>query len=262
MNRPQTKEEHFLPMPSERRPLKTIYLLPNSCTTGALFCGFYAILSALEGRFQLAGLLLFAAMLLDGMDGRIARWTHSESEFGVQYDSLSDLVCFGVAPALILYEWSLDMIHLSEWLPAKLGWMACFVYTACAALRLARFNTQVGQVDKAIFIGLPSPAAAALVISFMFLARKLGWDPLDCMFPTIVLLIFAAIAMVSNWHYFSFKKLPISDRMHFHMAVLPVMLLGLIFLYPEWTVFSLFFLYAIHGPLWSVLRVWRQRRLT
>lgn len=238
---------------------KTIYLLPNLFTTGALFCGFYAILSAHEGRFSLACALIFIAMILDGVDGRIARLTHTESDFGVQYDSLSDLLCFGVAPALILYQWSLFSIRFSGWLPSKLGWMAAFVYTACAALRLARFNTQCGSIDKAIFIGLPTPAAAVMMVSFVLLGQDLRLDPQSWAVFVIFLLLFAAFLMVSNIAYFSFKRLRIRDRIRFHLAVLPVLIFGLIFLYPERALFTIFVCYALHGPVWWLWRFYQHR---
>jgi CDP-diacylglycerol--serine O-phosphatidyltransferase len=177
-----------------------IYLLPNAFTTAALFCGFYAIVMAMNQRFEHACWAVFIAMILDGLDGRMARLTNTQSEFGAQYDSLSDMVSFGAAPALVIYEWSLRGL-------GKLGWIAAFVYCAGAALRLARFNTNIEVVDKRFFQGLPSPAAAALVVGFIMLmtdpdinvsARQVDW-------VSWCLAVFAGLTMVSNVPFYSFK---------------------------------------------------------
>src|SRR5580698_9037911 len=170
-----------------------IYLLPNAFTTAALFCGFFAVVQAMNVRFEVAAIAIFVAMVLDGMDGRVARMTHTQSAFGEQFDSLSDMVSFGVAPALVMYEWILK--DLGRW-----GWLAAFVYCSGAALRLARFNTNVGVVDKRYFQGLPSPAAAALIAGFVWLATdnrvpvKLVWLP----WVAFVLTIYAGVTMVSD----------------------------------------------------------------
>jgi CDP-diacylglycerol--serine O-phosphatidyltransferase len=151
-----------------------IYLLPNLLTTAGLFGGFFAIIAASQGRFEIACVAIFVAGVLDGLDGRVARLTNTQSEFGVQYDSLADLVSFGMAPALVMYHWSLVAMKLDGTTAGKLGWLGAFLYAACAALRLARFNSQVGQVDKRWFIGLASPAAAGLMASFVWTCTDLG----------------------------------------------------------------------------------------
>ena len=159
-----------------------IYLLPNLFTTAAMFAGFYAIVASIDGRYTEAAVAVFFAAVLDGMDGRVARMTGTQTEFGVQYDSLSDLVSFGLAPALVMYTWSLSSLRDFGPLWGKLGWAAAFVYAACAALRLARFNTQVGVADKRYFQGLASPAAAAVCMSFVWSVEKSGFsgDELCC----------------------------------------------------------------------------------
>src|SRR5450755_982291 len=158
------KQERALAKNRIRR--RGIYLLPNLLTTAALFAGFYAIVQAMNQRFEQAAVAIFVAMVLDGLDGRVARLTHTQSAFGAEYDSLSDMVCFGAAPALIMYEWALKDL-------GRFGWISAFVYCAGAALRLARFNTNIGAVDKRFFQGLPSPAAAALVAGFLWLMDDL-----------------------------------------------------------------------------------------
>lgn len=237
-----------------------IYILPNLVTTAALFCGFYAILASADGRFGVAAVLIFVAMIFDGLDGRVARLTGTSSEFGVQYDSLSDLVSFGVAPAMVMYQWSLHFINIEPNVPSRLGWMAAFIYCVCAALRLARFNTQVNVVDKAVFIGLPSPSAAGVVAGFVWIGTHYGWQPRNVLLVSAVLLILAGLAMVSNFRYFSGKSLRIEGRMPFRYAVLPAVVLALVFLEPALMLFSIFFIYALHGPLWSLWRYWKKHR--
>lgn len=242
------------------RRRRGIYLWPNLITTGAMFCGFYAILAAMDGRFTFAAPLIFVAMILDGMDGRVARWTGTTSEFGVQYDSLSDLVSFGVAPALLLYQWSLHLVSRVDYLPEKMGWMIAFLYTACAALRLARFNTQVGQVDKAFFIGLPSPAAAATVAGYVWVFSLFKWSPEKLMLISLLVMGAAGLLMVSNIRYYSFKTFRLDDRISFSKAAVPALILGLLFLEPAATLFAVFFLYAAHGPILAAYRYLKKRK--
>lgn len=236
-----------------------IYVLPNLFTTAALFCGFYAILAATDGRYTLACILIFAAMIFDGCDGRVARMTNTTSEFGVQYDSLSDLVSFGVAPAMLLYHWALHFSATAPLVPTRLGWMAAFIYTACAALRLARFNAQVNVVDKAFFIGLPSPAAAGVVAGFVWLGHRYGWQPKNLLLFSAVLLILIGLAMVSNFKYFSGKSLKIEGKLPFRYAALPAIILAAIFLEPSIALAAIFFIYALSGPLWALWR-WHHKR--
>lgn len=239
---------------------KTIYLLPNLITTAALFCGFSSILSALNGDFQRAATMLFWAMIFDGFDGRVARWTKTESAFGVQYDSLSDLISFGVAPALLMYQWSLHLAAKMTMFPARLGAMAAFIYTACTALRLARFNVQSESSDKSVFIGLPSPAAAAVLASFVWLAQRYQWQAADWVGLSLALTFGAAAAMVSDLKYYSFKTFKLESRIPFTRVFLPMSLIALILLEPSLTLFSIFIAYALHAPVWLAWRSYSRRR--
>jgi CDP-diacylglycerol---serine O-phosphatidyltransferase len=236
---------------SKRR--RGIYLLPNLFTTSALFCGFYAIVAAINARYEPAAIVMFVAMFLDGMDGRIARMTNTQSDFGEQYDSLSDLVSFGLAPALVMYQWSLYSL-------GKLGWLAAFVYAATAALRLARFNTQAATEDKRFFQGLPSPAAAALLAGFIWLgvANDLvgGSNLIAITFP---LTIAAGLLMVSNIRYHSFKQFDLKGRVPFMTILMLVLILVLIALRPSIVLFLLAFIYAISGPIMTLLLIRRHR---
>jgi CDP-diacylglycerol--serine O-phosphatidyltransferase len=246
-----------------RRPRhRGIYLLPNLFTTGAMFAGFYAIIASIEGRFSEAAIAVFFAAVLDGMDGRVARMTNTQTEFGVQYDSLSDLVSFGLAPALVLYTWSLSALKEFGPLWGKLGWAAAFVYAACAALRLARFNTQVGVADKRYFQGLASPAAAAVCMSFVWSVDKSGLPGSEFCFVTPVLAIVVGLLMVSRFRYFSFKSLPAGDRpgVPFGWMVGAVLLLALLILDTARVLFAGFSLYLLSGPVWTICGLANRRR--
>lgn len=229
-----------------------VYLLPNLFTTAALFSGFYAVLSANAGRFEAAALGIFAALVLDGFDGRIARITHTQSDFGAEYDSLSDMVAFGVAPALVAYEWALSGL-------GKLGWLAAFVYTAAAALRLARFNTQVGIADKRWFQGLPSPAAAAIIAGGIWIGVDNGVEGSSVSLIAALLTAAAGLLMVSNFRYQSFKVLDLQGRVPFMVSVLVMLGFALVVLDPPIVLFLMFFGYAASGPVFTWARR-RQRR--
>jgi CDP-diacylglycerol--serine O-phosphatidyltransferase len=222
-------------------------------TTSALFGGFYAIIAAINARYEAAAIAMFVAMILDGMDGRIARMTNTQSDFGVQYDSLSDLVSFGLAPALVMYQWSLYGL-------GKLGWLAAFIYAAATALRLARFNTQAATDDKQFFQGLPSPAAAALIAGFIWLgdANDL-YDGTNLLWLTFPLTIAAGILMVSNVRYHSFKQFDLKGRVPFIYILVLVLILVLIALRPSVVLFVLAFFYALSGPVMTLLLVRRHR---
>ncbi|MBV8157750.1 MAG: CDP-diacylglycerol--serine O-phosphatidyltransferase [Dyella sp.] len=226
-----------------------IYLLPNAFTTAALFAGFFAIVQAMNMRFDVAAIAIFAAMVLDGMDGRVARITNTQSAFGEQYDSLSDMTSFGVAPALVMYEWILH--DLGKW-----GWIAAFVYCTCAALRLARFNANIGVVDKRFFQGLPSPAAAALVAGFVWLAidNKLPVKELWMPWVAFAITLYAGLSMVSNAPFYSGKALDVRYRVPFGMMVLLLVLFVVVSSDPPVALFGLFVAYAISGYL---LWAWR-----
>ena len=232
----------------KKTPRKGIYLLPNLVTTAALFSGFYAILAGMNGQFEKAAVAVFVAMLLDGLDGRVARWTNTQSEFGEQYDSLSDLVSFGLAPALVMYQWSLVYMKDVSIAWGKLGWMAAFIYVACAALRLARFNVQIEQVDKRFFIGLPSPASAGIVVGFIWVLYDLDVAGKAVQIPALLMTIAAGLLMVSNVKYSSFKDIDLKNKVP-HLAILGVVLIfALVQVDPPKILFSIFAVYALSGP--------------
>ena len=239
-----------------------IYLLPNLFTTGAMFAGYYAIVASIGEHYSEAAIAVFVAALLDGMDGRVARATGTQSEFGVQYDSLSDLVSFGLAPSLVMYTWSLRTLadYGPQW--GKFGWAAAFIYAACAALRLARFNTQVGVIDKRYFQGLPSPAAAAVCMSFVWSMVKLQLIGSDVAPLTAVTAVIVGLLMVSRFRYFSFKSLPMGerDRVPFLWIIVLVLLLVLLALNPPLVLFAVFGLYLLSGPVLTVVGLATHRR--
>jgi CDP-diacylglycerol--serine O-phosphatidyltransferase len=238
--------------PVEKQARKGIYILPNLFTTAALFAGFYAIVQAMNGNFEHAPIAIFVAMVFDGLDGRVARWTHTESDFGAQYDSLSDMISFGLAPALVVYEWALSGL-------GRVGWVVAFVYAAAAALRLARFNVQVGTVDKRYFVGLPSPSAAALVAGLVWVMHLYGVPGREISLLALGFTLFAAVAMVSNIHYFSFKQFNVKSRSPF-MAIIAVVLGFALLAYETGTVlFLIFFAYGLSGPLAALFRLYRRR---
>lgn len=238
--------------PSRRR--RGIYLLPNLFTTAALFAGFYAIVAAMNDRFEQAAIAVFIAMLLDGIDGRVARLTNTQSDFGAEYDSLSDMVSFGLAPALVMYEWSLSSMVDMGWQWGKLGWLAAFVYTACAALRLARFNTQVGLADKRYFQGLPSPSAAAVLMGMVWVMVDAGVKGPELAIPAFIMTVVVGVLMVSNIFYYSFKEVNFKGKVPFFTILIVVLALSLASIDPPKILFAIFFGYALSGPLLSVLR--------
>ncbi|NHZ78401.1 CDP-diacylglycerol--serine O-phosphatidyltransferase [Massilia sp. CCM 8695] len=217
-----------------------IYLLPNAFTTAALFCGFYAIVMAMNQRFEHAGWAIFIAMILDGLDGRIARLTNTQSEFGAQYDSLADMVSFGAAPALVIYEWSLRGL-------GKFGWLAAFVYCAGAALRLARFNTNIEVVDKRFFQGLPSPAAAAMVAGFVLMMTDLGFSGAELPWISWGIALFAGLTMVTNVPFYSFKDVNFRKSVPFIVVFLIALALALVSIDPPKVLMPLFVIYGLSG---------------
>lgn len=221
-----------------------IYLLPNLFTTAALFSGFYAIVQSMNNRFEDAAVAIFIAMVLDGLDGRVARMTHTQSEFGAEYDSLSDMVSFGVAPSLLMYEWAFK--SLGKW-----GWFAAFIYCVSAALRLARFNTNIDVVDKSYFQGLPSPAAAALAAGFVWVMQGIGYTGNDVRWIAAALTVFAGLSMVSNLRFYSFKDFNLRKSVPFIVIFLLAMFFVVISSYPAGVLFMLFFGYSLSGyALW------------
>lgn len=226
-----------------------IYLLPNLFTTGALFAGFYSIVQAMNGQFEQAAIAIFVAMILDGLDGRVARLTHTQSAFGAEYDSLSDMVSFGVAPALVIYSFALKGM-------GKLGWIAAFVYCAGAALRLARFNTQLGVQDKRWFQGLPSPAAATLVAGLVWAMVDNRIHGPDLRWLVWGLTLFAGISMVSNLNFYSGKDINLKKSVPFIVVVLIALSIALVAIDPPIVLLMLLGAYALSGYV-----LWVQRRL-
>ena len=229
-----------------------IYLLPNLFTTAALFSGFYGILAAMNGRFESAAIAIFVAMVLDGLDGRVARMTNTQTPFGAEYDSLSDMVAFGLAPSLVVYVWSLNGL-------GKLGWLAAFIFTAGAALRLARFNTQVGIADKRFFQGLPSPAAAAVIAGFVWVAVEYGIEGVDVSYLACLLTGVIGLLMVSNFRYNSFKEVDFRGKVPFYAIVVIMLGLAVIVVQPPLVLFLVFLVYAVSGPVLTLVRL-RKRR--
>ena len=224
-----------------------IYLLPNLFTTGVLFGGFYAIVQAMNGRYEVAAVAIYVAMVLDGLDGRVARWTHTQSEFGAEYDSLADMVAFGAAPALVIYEWALKGM-------GKLGWIAAFVYCAATALRLARFNTNIEVIDKHYFQGLPSPAAAGLIAGLVWVADDLGVRRADwTMYLAWALTMFAGLTMVSSMPFYSFKDVNFKKVVPFWVVLAVVAGMTVVASKPPMVLFLLFVAYSLSGyVLWAL----------
>jgi CDP-diacylglycerol--serine O-phosphatidyltransferase len=239
--------------------------LPNLLTTGGMFAGFYAILAAASGHFEIACIAVFVAGICDGIDGRIARMTGTSTEFGVQYDSLADLVSFGMAPALVMYHWALSTLRLDGVAIGKAGWAASFLYAACAALRLARFNTQVGVVDKRWFIGLSSPAAAAVMMAFVWTMVDLGYSGEQLRYVALVVTVCAGLLMVSRLRYTSFKggranPSPPGERVPFLLLLVVILVIAAIFIYPARLLLGVFAVYALSGPaMWAWQKLRRRR---
>lgn len=237
-------------MSSRRRG---IYLLPNLFTTGALFAGFYSIIASINNQFESAAIAIFVAMILDGMDGRIARLTNTQSDFGVQYDSLSDMVSFGIAPSLVMYQWALSDM-------GKLGWLAAFIYTASAALRLARFNTQANSQDKRFFQGLPSPLAAATLAGMIWCGEVYDLigettSLIFCLPMTVII----GILMVSNVRYHSFKEFDLKGRVPFMTVLIVVLVFVLIAMKPPLVLFVIASTYVVSGPVLTLLTIRKHR---
>ena len=240
-----------LSKPQEANARRGVYLIPNLLTTSALFSGFYAIIASINGDFSKACIAIFVAQLLDGADGRVARMTHTQSEFGAQYDSMSDIIAFGLAPAILAFQWSLSGLD-------KAGWVAAFIFVAGAALRLARFNVQIGKVDKKYFIGLASPAAAAVVWSTIWSLEEFGVAGSQVAWLMVILVPVVGIMMVSPVRYFSFKDISAQRRVPFFALLAIVLVLSLIAVDPARVLLGFALTYAFHGPCLELYR-WTQR---
>src|SRR3954465_6296139 len=226
---------------------KGIYLLPNLFTTGVLFSGFFAIVEAMNGRFETAAIAIFVAMVLDGMDGRVARWTHTQSEFGAQYDSIADMVAFGAAPALIAYTWALKDL-------GTLGWIGAFIYCAGAGIRLARFNANITVVDKRYFQGLPSPSGAAVMTALVWVLVDFGFTPSGWLsIVTWIVAVFAGVTMVSNVPFWSFKEVNWKKRVPLWVILVCVIAISVIASRPSLVLWALFMSYALSGyVMWAM----------
>lgn len=249
-------DEHEEEISIDGKPVraKGIYLLPNLFTTGALFAGFYAVIAGIDGRFEAAAIAIFVAMIFDGLDGRVARMTNTQSKFGAEYDSLSDMVSFGVAPALVVFSWALSDL-------GKFGWMVAFIYIACAALRLARFNTQIDTADKNFFTGLASPMAGAVIAGMVWVCFDEGWVgvalPAEVAVMAGCLTLFIGIMMIMNVPYQSFKGLDFKERVPFLVMIAVILVIALVMLDPPRVLLTGALLYVMSGP---VVAVWRRRR--
>lgn len=242
---PVDEHEEEISVDGRKERRRGIYLLPNLFTTGALFSGFYAIVSGMHGKFETAAIAIFVAMIFDGLDGRIARLTNTQSKFGAEYDSLSDMVSFGVAPALVIFSWALHDL-------GKFGWAVAFIYVACAALRLARFNTQIDTADKNYFSGLASPAAAAVVAATVWVCAEEGWvdaeRPIAMTLLAGVLTAVMGFLMISSIKYHSFKGFDLRGRVPFVVMLLVVIGFGIFMVGQERALLFGFLLYALSGP--------------
>ncbi|WP_286269287.1 CDP-diacylglycerol--serine O-phosphatidyltransferase [Thalassotalea hakodatensis] len=229
-------------------PNRGIYLLPNLLTTAGLFSGFFAVVSSMNGHFESAAIAIFIAMIFDGLDGRVARMTNTQSEFGAEYDSMADMVSFGIAPGLVAYNWALSGM-------GKFGWLAAFVFVAAAALRLARFNTQVGVADKRYFQGLASPAAAGVVASLVWLGTEYEINGHDIGFIMGLITITAGLLMVSNFRYNSFKEVDWKGKVNFIVVLLIVLVFVIVAASPAELLSAIFVLYAASGPITTIRSV-------
>ena len=230
-----------------------IYILPNLFTTAALFAGFYAIVQAMNLNFDQAAIAIFVAMVLDSLDGRVARLTKTQSAFGAEFDSLADMVSFGAAPALVIYEWTLKGM-------GKLGWIAAFLYCACAALRLARFNVMLDVADKRWFTGMPSPAAAALVAGFVWIVDDYAIDPAGLKWWAWTITAFAGLTMVSNVKYYSFKTINLKKSVPFVAVILIALFLALLSYQPPHVLFAVFVAYGVSGYVGTAWMMLQRRR--
>lgn len=227
---------------------KGIYLLPNLLTTAGLFSGFYAVVSSMNGKFEAAAIAIFIAMIFDGLDGRVARMTKTQSAFGAEYDSMADIVSFGVAPSLVVYNWALSGL-------GKFGWLASFLFVACAALRLARFNTQVGVADKNYFQGLATPASAAIVASLVWVGTEYQIHGPDYGIAIGIITMLLAVLMVSNFRYSSFKEVDWRSKVNFIVVLVIVLIFVVIASSPAEMLLLIFGLYALSGPVMTVRMV-------
>jgi len=245
---PIDEHEEFVSQDGQKVRRRGIYLLPNLLTLGALFAGFYAIIAGMNGNFNAAGWAILIASVMDGLDGRVARLTNTQSAFGAQFDSLADMVSFGVAPALIVFSWALSSL-------GNAGWAASFIYMSCAALRLARFNVQLGTVDKRFFVGLQSPVAAGLITFVVWVSAKYGVEPTTPIaIFTALLTAFTGLLMISNYKYYSFKEIHFKGTVPYVVFVMAVVLLVVIAQRPHDVLLAICVVYVASGPAIAIYR--------
>lgn len=226
----------------QKQKTRGIFLLPNLLTTAGLFSGFYAVIASMNNHFESAAIAIFIAMVFDALDGRVARMTNTQSPFGAEYDSMADMVSFGIAPALVAYNWILVD-------SGKIGWLAAFIYTACAALRLARFNTTVDTADKRYFTGLASPAAAGIVAGMVWVGSEYQINPENLSIVGVVITALCGLLMVSNFRYSSFKEVKWKQRVPFISILIVLLVFVIVATEPALVLFSIFSLYALSGPI-------------
>ncbi len=243
----------------KKNKLPAVYLLPNLVTSAALFCGFYSIIVAVSGNYIESAVYILFAMILDGLDGRVARMTNTQTSFGEYFDSLSDMLCFGVAPALLIYLSSLSMF--SSGYLVKVSYIACFIYIVSTAIRLARFNSRNQTTDKKYFIGLASPAAAAILICYVWLLADLEVDISSYVVLTILLIVTLSILMVSNIGYVSFKDINLKQKVPYIMLFIISLIISFISFDPPKVLFIFFLLYGLSGPSLYLMRRLRRNRI-
>jgi len=233
---------------------KGIYILPNLFTTAGLFSGFYSIMASMKGMYEMAAWTILIAIVFDGLDGRIARMTRTGSKFGAEYDSLTDVIAFGVAPAVLSYQWAL--ISFGRW-----GWLTAFLFVTCGALRLARFNVQVGVIDSRVFNGLAIPAGASVIATAVLLYYKLGGEGPFGHLSVLIGTVIVAMLMVSSIKYYSFKDLNFFARKPFMSFVLIIVILVIVTAEPQIMIFTFCFGYALSGPIWLLYKAMRKKQV-
>lgn len=261
MSADSESESHETDIQESARPGRGVYWLPNLLTTGTLFGGFYSVIAAIDGNFSRAGTAVFIAMVFDGLDGRVARWTKTQSEFGKEYDSLCDMVAFGLAPAILVYQWGVERIADYGQFWARFGWLAAFFYAVAAGLRLARFNSRTATADKRYFEGLPSPSAAAAVAGFIWLASEVDLAGLPGLVLAFVVSILMGALMVSKFAYWSGKELNVRARIPWVYALVIPLIYVLVSLAPQ-SLFAIFGAYALSGPFhWLLRKLTKKKRI-
>tara|TARA_B100001778_G_C18563853_1_gene619066 strand:- start:218 stop:997 length:780 start_codon:yes stop_codon:yes gene_type:complete len=244
----------------KKRRLPGVFLLPNLITTAALFCGFYSVIASINNDFVAASIAILIAMVLDGLDGRIARLTNTQTSFGEYFDSLSDMICFGLSPAILVYIWTSSLFDLFSWQSNKVSWILCFIYVASAAIRLARFNSKSQTQDKKYFTGLASPAAAAVIITFIWMIEVSNLNLINSKWLGLFVLLALSFLMISNITYYSFKEFDIRHKVPHIFLFIISLVISFISFDPPLVLFSFFILYALSGPSMYVIRLLKKKK--